>query len=558
MFQQGRLIREYKLIAPLGSGGMGAVWKAENVHLGTICAIKVMTSPDGQLVDEQSGERFLQEARVQAQLAHANIVKVSNFFIEGGCPFMVMDFVNGTSLAKQIQMGGPLSVGQALSIGIDVLDALDWAHSHSVVHRDVKPANILLTSGRAMLTDFGISLVGGASRLTKAHYIIGTPQYMSPEQTDPLGRIDGRSDQYSLACVLYEMLVGWPPFSGMDDEAVMLAHRKWPVPEIAGPDLPPGLNAALSRALTKEPQQRYAKCSDLSSALRTLRSSLSPASGRTTLVSEQAHAIPTSSCGVAPTEARPSPPKSPAPGPGAAPPRPPKLMKVMPLLAITLLALMVIAYVAHRELPEPNIGSSGNVEHTGAQSAGQESPTNTQVGRQVDTGQGLATNRPKSQMSRDTAESDRGIGRPDDEETAGSSKRLRESIAETTAVRGPEPIVEGAAAPVSVTTTPAISEELAGCEKAVSEHRFGRGELECLKAVQAHPDAISAWVSLASIYAHTGDDGAALDQLRRARAIADRSPQPDAVWKPLAERLRSDPSFSLLRNDPAFEDIVKE
>src|SRR6266545_622624 len=197
--QPGQRIRDYVFEEKIGEGGMGEVWRAEHGILQRPVAIKVMARH--LEADHEFGQRFLQEARAQARLSHPRIVGVSDFFAEAGQYFLVMPLMSGKTLADRLhEVQGPLPVGEALAIARDVLDALDYAHQQGVIHRDVKPSNVLLDiGGHACLTDFGIALSLGRSRLTRTGASLGTPHYMSPEQIRAPRTLDHRTDVYSFA-----------------------------------------------------------------------------------------------------------------------------------------------------------------------------------------------------------------------------------------------------------------------------------------------------------------------------------------------------------------------
>lgn len=211
----------YRVVSKLGQGGMAVVYKAHQPSLNRYVAIKLLVPhgpPDPGLI-----QRFRQEAQLIAGLRHPNIVTVLDFGEEQGLPYLVMEFVEGETLAAR--MGRPLEVSAALAIAAQIGRALHYAHGEGVVHRDVKPSNVLLRGEDwALLSDFGIAKVlGSPLNLTQTGTAIGTPEYMAPEQCQGLG-VDARSDIYSLGVVLYEMLTGRPPFTGDTPMSVMLKH----------------------------------------------------------------------------------------------------------------------------------------------------------------------------------------------------------------------------------------------------------------------------------------------------------------------------------------------
>ncbi len=267
--QEGQKIRDYILEEKIGEGGMGEVWRARHAILDRQVAIKAMAR--FLETDPEFGQRFLQEAQSQARLDHPRIVGVSDFFTEDGQYFLVMPLMLGKSLADRLhEIRGPLSVSDALVVARDVLEALDHAHQQGVIHRDVKPSNILLDrEGHAFLTDFGIALSLGRRRVTLTRTSLGTPHYMSPEQIRSPKNVDHRTDVYSFGCVLYEMLTGLPPFAEAADAedtdfAVKEAHvyRDPEPPRTRNPRIPAWLDAVVLRALAKSPDERFSGCGE--------------------------------------------------------------------------------------------------------------------------------------------------------------------------------------------------------------------------------------------------------------------------------------------------------
>ena len=266
---------EYEILHELGTGGMATVFLALDLALGRKVAIKVM-SPLLLLADEIAVERFKQEARTVAALSHPQIVPVHAVRDVAGLMFFVMQFIEGKSLETVLKEKGPLAFGSVQSLLVQVGGALAYAHKRGVVHRDVKPANIMLDSeGWPVIMDFGIAKGANANKLTQAGQPIGTPEYMSPEQCVATV-VGGASDQYSLGVVAYEMLTGHIPFSGETGVAVMMAHAVDPVPPIESlrPDCPVALSKAVRKMLEKKPEHRFPSMADAVAALRA--ASLSP------------------------------------------------------------------------------------------------------------------------------------------------------------------------------------------------------------------------------------------------------------------------------------------
>ena len=238
---------------------MATVFRAEDLKHRRQVAIKVLD----QEVSAQIGpERFTREIEIAARLQHPHICPLYDSGSAGGLLYYVMPLVEGESLRDRLDREKQLSQEEAVRIVTEVASALSYAHSHGVVHRDIKPENILLSGGTAVVADFGIARAVDESEqaLTKTGTVIGTPAYMSPEQATGAAQIDGRSDQYSLACVLYELLVGQPPFTGPTAQAIMARHSLDMVspPSIMRPGIPDAMEDGLLKALSKVPADRYA------------------------------------------------------------------------------------------------------------------------------------------------------------------------------------------------------------------------------------------------------------------------------------------------------------
>ena len=248
---------EYEILAELGRGGMATVYLAQDLALGRKVAIKVM-APALQF-QEGMAERFKREARTAASLSHRNIIPIYAVKQAEQVTYFVMKFIEGRSLDSIIKEVGPLPIPMVQAIANQVGSGLGHAHKRGIVHRDVKPANIMVDSdGWAVVTDFGIAKVAESHGLTMTGATVGTPSYMSPEQC-AAGELAGASDQYSLGVVIYEMLVGRVLFSGDSAMAVMFAHLHEPPPPITGlrGDVPPELAAAVMRMLEKTPASRW-------------------------------------------------------------------------------------------------------------------------------------------------------------------------------------------------------------------------------------------------------------------------------------------------------------
>jgi serine/threonine-protein kinase len=262
--------QQYEIVRPLGQGGMGAVYLARERALERFVAIKVLRPELAET--EASRERFRREARIAAQLSHPNILPLHTFGEVSGIWYFVMGYVRGVSLGERLRMAGRLPPEEAQRILIELSSALEHAHSHGVIHRDIKPANVLLDeqTGRAMLADFGISKVHGAvDSLTGTGAIIGTPHYMSPEQSLGAPTVDQRSDIYSLGAVAYTMLAGREPFADSKPNEMVfrrLSEDPLPVSTLA-PAVDPALSAIVMRSLAREPSARWQNARELRDAL---------------------------------------------------------------------------------------------------------------------------------------------------------------------------------------------------------------------------------------------------------------------------------------------------
>jgi eukaryotic-like serine/threonine-protein kinase len=263
------LADRYRIERELGRGGMATVYLAEDLKHHRRVAIKVL---DPEVAAAIGPERFLREIETVAGLTHPHILPLFDSGQAAGLLFYAMPFVEGESLRDRLSREKQLPVDDALRIAREVADALSYAHSHGVVHRDIKPENILLQSGHAVVADFGIArAVAGAGRaaLTGTGIAVGTPAYMSPEQASGSRDLDGRSDLYSLACVLYEMLAGVPPFAGTTAESLAHQHLNLaprPITELR-PAVPAAVAAALQRALAKAPADRFNPVAQFGEAL---------------------------------------------------------------------------------------------------------------------------------------------------------------------------------------------------------------------------------------------------------------------------------------------------
>jgi hypothetical protein len=262
---------QYRVERLLGRGGMGAVYLATELALDREVAIKVLPPERGG--DDAGRARFRREARTAARLSHPNIVSLLTFGEVKGLTYYVMAYVRGESLAARTRRESPLGFEAAARILADVADALDYAHRQGVVHRDVKPDNVLLDeeTGRALLTDFGIARALGGETLTSTGMVVGTPRYMSPEQAAASSDVDGRSDLYSLGIIGYELVSGETPFQGRTQaEQILRRVTRVPTPLSSRvPEAPVWLATAIGRCLERDPAARWPDARTLALQLRS-------------------------------------------------------------------------------------------------------------------------------------------------------------------------------------------------------------------------------------------------------------------------------------------------
>ena len=267
----GQTISHYKILSKLGEGGMGVVYKAQDLKLQRLVALKFL--PSSLLGDEEAKARFLREARAAAALQHPNICTVHEIDEVDGRTFIAMAYLEGDELTKSIEKG-PLGVERLLEIAIQLGRGLQEAHGKGVVHRDIKPANIMdTTSGQAVLMDFGLAqLASAASKLTREGTTVGTPAYMSPEQTTG-EKLDHRTDIWALGVVLYEMATGQVPFQGHYEQAILYSILNEPPEPITAvrTGVPPELERIVNKCLAKRAEERYQTVSDLLADLSALK-----------------------------------------------------------------------------------------------------------------------------------------------------------------------------------------------------------------------------------------------------------------------------------------------
>src|SRR5438477_10473995 len=249
------LAERYRIERELGQGGMATVYLAEDLKHKRKVALKVLKP---ELAAVLGAERFVQEITTTAALQHPHILPLFDSGTADGFLYYVMPFIDGETLRTKLDRETQLGVDESVRIACDVADALEYAHQHGIIHRDIKPENILLQNGRPMVADFGIALAVSAAaggRMTETGLSLGTPHYMSPEQATAEKEISARSDVFSLASVLYEMLAGQPPHLGGSAQQIIMKIIVEPVPPVTTlrKSVPPNVASALEKALEKLP-----------------------------------------------------------------------------------------------------------------------------------------------------------------------------------------------------------------------------------------------------------------------------------------------------------------
>jgi serine/threonine protein kinase len=277
----------YELVELIGRGGMSTVWRAHDRLLDRTVAMKVLHEQFTR--DEEYVERFRREARSVAQLSHPNIVTVIDRGEDDGRQYIVFEFVHGENLKQLIERTGPLPVRDALLLSLQMGRALAFAHDRGLIHRDVKPQNVLLAGdGQAKMTDFGIARSVDVDGVTITGTVLGTSEYIAPEQARG-ERVDALTDVYSLGVVLYELLTGGVPFRGENFVAVALRHVNEPPPDVLDerPDCPPRVAMAIDRAMAKDPAQRFRSMDDFASELESCLADLDPTSEQATMITRR-------------------------------------------------------------------------------------------------------------------------------------------------------------------------------------------------------------------------------------------------------------------------------
>ncbi len=268
---QEALRDRYTVEREMARGGAGRVFFARNLE-GTAVALKVLHP---ELVVTATADRFLREIKTLSRLEHPHVAKLLDYGERDWLVYLAMAYIEGPTLKEHIAQVRRVSVSDAVRIARDLLDALAYAHEHNIVHRDVKPDNIVLSSNGAMLLDFGIARViegSGDEKLTRSGFTVGTSSYMSPEQVIAVRDLDHRSDLYSLGCVLFEALAGRPPFVHRSEAVVLQLQQTAEAPLLAElrPELPPELAGAVQRALAKDREQRWSSALEMRAQLDRL------------------------------------------------------------------------------------------------------------------------------------------------------------------------------------------------------------------------------------------------------------------------------------------------
>lgn len=260
----------YVLDSPLEQGAAGVVWRGRHAAIGKRVAIKILRAEHARDEDDWAIKRMLREARLLSEIEHPAVVDVLDFGEQGGCPYIVMELLEGRTLARSLRDDGAIPWERAALLIEQMVEGLDAAHRAGVIHRDLKPANIILLEGdtRAKLIDFGIAGARGRTRITMDGEVLGTPHFMSPEQSRTMD-LTATSDIYSFGCVVFSMLAGRPPYVGKVAEIVR-QHLKGPVPavsQLVGGDVPRDVCVAIQRCLAKDPDKRFQSMSELHHAM---------------------------------------------------------------------------------------------------------------------------------------------------------------------------------------------------------------------------------------------------------------------------------------------------
>lgn len=290
----------YEILDRLGAGGMGTVFKARHRRMKRVVALKVLSREVAET--ERFVQRFQREVETIARLTHPNIVMAYDADEGEAGPFLVMEFVDGRDLASEVEKAGPLAVADAVDRLLQAARGLEYAHAQGIVHRDIKPGNLLRDAeGVVKVADLGLARLsaadggpGGSTSLTQAGTVVGTAEYMAPEQAVDSGQVDHRADIYSLGCTLYYLLTGGSPYRAASLMAMLLKHRDDPIPDLckSRPDVPPELGALFRRMVAKAPEDRHQSMAEVVQDLEQFQSRFSPPAARTGEWSPQPAAPP--------------------------------------------------------------------------------------------------------------------------------------------------------------------------------------------------------------------------------------------------------------------------
>jgi serine/threonine protein kinase len=269
----GLLLGAYEIVAPIGKGGMGMVYLARDTRINKLLALKILP-PKKARTEKRMVERFEREVKINQKVAHPHIAWTYEGSMIQGVYYIAMEYIPGMTLSRLVAQRGPLTVPAACRLGVEVALGLYHAHSQSVIHRDLKPSNIMVTpNGHAKILDLGLALVEGEVNTREViggpGYVVGSMDYISPEQIKDAVSVDGRADIYSLGCTLFFALTGRPPYPGGTAVEKMKRHRKEPAPSVRSinPQVPPGLAEILLKMMSKSPADRYPSMREVREAL---------------------------------------------------------------------------------------------------------------------------------------------------------------------------------------------------------------------------------------------------------------------------------------------------
>lgn len=439
---RGRILNgRYRIDDLLGRGGMATVWRGQDLHLDRPVAIKLLER--ATLTDPTLLDRFGREARAVARLAHPNVVAVYDFGTDHDDPYLIIELVDGQSLAALLA-AGPLPAERAVSIAAQICDGLAATHAAGVIHRDIKPANLMITpTGAVKICDFGIARLHHAAQatLTATATVIGTSEYMAPEQAAG-DAVDGRADLYALGCVLYAMLAGVPPFAGGNPLQVISQHLNQPVPPVRArrPDVPADLDALVTQLLAKQPGDRPAGADQVRARLtgiagdpRREQPATSPHATAAGPQPARPGPVRAAAAVVPPTRtfARPVDPHEPI---GAAASRRGWLRPVAVSVAALAVLLLVAAIALLKQTPERSTGEQATGSRaTGSAPANPSTPADPVAAfqdlQQQIQAAGLRPNVAKD-IRKEVEEIDRELRRNDLEQAAEKVGKLREKLDE--------------------------------------------------------------------------------------------------------------------------------